>query len=596
MKTYHYFWRLIRYKPHLYFTDTGSITLHYVAMTAAGLIMQAYFNLLTGDDGWTLSLGQVVVLQASYFTFVSVTMMIAVLAHMAFKMRVMGLLIRNLFGHILTRPGADALPRHDDGTPMSSGQIISTMRDDTDGMVLAMTWIEDMVGLIIMTIIAVWIMARISVVVTVGTFLPLFLVVFIAQRLEKQVKAYRTAAREATSNVTGLIADMFTNTQAIKVGDAEERIINQFRRLNDTRRQAMVKDRVLAQLIDTLNSGTVNLGMGLVLLLAAQAMYQGAFTIGDFALFAAYMWPVTNLMRMLSRVLVYYRQADVAVARMERITADLPPGSVTTHRPLYLAGNAPPPVYPVKGAGDHLHQFEARNLVFTYPGSGQTAVSDINLTIQRGEFVVITGQIGAGKTTLLRLLLGLLPAGAGQLYWNGELITNADDFMVPPRVAYTGQIPRLFSESLRDNILLGLPVADDVVWRAVETAVLTPDVAQMEQGLDTLVGPRGMRLSGGQVQRAAAARMFVRQPELLVVDDLSSALDVETERTLWQNIGQATTCLVVSHRRPALERADRIVLLENGRITASGPLDQLLAHNPTMRRLWQGEEDVHERS
>ena len=587
MKTYTYFWRLIRYKPHLYFTDTISITLHYVAMTAAGLIMQAYFNLLTGDGGWTLSLGQIVVLQASYFTFASLTMMIAVLAHIAFKYRVMGLLIRNLFGQILARPGADALPRHADGTPMSSGQIISTMRDDTDGMVLAMTWIEDMVGLIIMTIISLWIMARINLVVTVGTFVPLFLVVFIAQRLEKRVKDYRTAAREATSNVTGLIADMFTNTQAIKVGDAEERIVNQFRRLNDARRQAMIKDRVLSQLIDALSGGTVNLGMGLVLLLAAQAMYQGAFTIGDFALFAAYIWPITQLMRMLSRVLVYYRQADVAVERMERVTADQPPGSVTTHRPLYVAGNVPQPAYPTKTAVDHLHQFEARHLSYTYPGSGETAVSDITLSIKRGEFVVITGQVGSGKTTLLRLLLGLLPADLGQLYWNGELITNVGDFMIPPRVAYTGQIPRLFSENLRDNILLGLSVEDEVVWQAMETAVLTPDVAQMEQGLDTLVGPRGMRLSGGQVQRAAAARMFVRQPELLVVDDLSSALDVETERTLWQNIGQTTTCLVVSHRRPALERADRIVLLENGRIAASGPLDQLLAHNPTMRQLWQ---------
>ena len=587
MKTYTYFWRLIRYKPHLYFTDTISITLHYVAMTAAGLIMQAYFNLLTGDGGWTLSLGQIIVLQASYFTFASLTMMIAVLAHIAFKYRVMGLLIRNLFGQILARPGADALPRHADGTPMSSGQIISTMRDDTDGMVLAMTWIEDMVGLIIMTIISLWIMARINLMVTVGTFVPLFLFVFISQRLEKRVKDYRTAAREATSNVTGLIADMFTNTQAIKVGDAEERIVNQFRRLNDARRQAMIKDRVLSQLIDALSGGTVNLGMGLVLLLAAQAMYQGAFTIGDFALFAAYIWPITQLMRMLSRVLVYYRQADVAVERMERVTADQPPGSVTTHRPLYLAGNAPQPAYPAKTAVDHLHQFEARHLSYTYPGSGETAVSDITLSIKRGEFVVITGQVGSGKTTLLRLLLGLLPADSGQLYWNGELITNVGDFMIPPRVAYTGQIPRLFSENLRDNILLGLSVEDEVVWQAMETAVLTPDVAQMEQGLDTLVGPRGMRLSGGQVQRAAAARMFVRQPELLVVDDLSSALDVETERTLWQNIGQTTTCLVVSHRRPALERADRIVLLENGRIAASGPLDQLLAHNPTMRQLWQ---------
>ncbi|MFM6135402.1 MAG: ATP-binding cassette domain-containing protein, partial [Sphaerospermopsis kisseleviana] len=160
------------------------------------------------------------------------------------------------------------------------------------------------------------------------------------------------------------------------------------------------------------------------------------------------------------------------------------------------------------------------------------------------------------------------------MYWNENIVENPATFFVPPRSAYTPQIPQLFSYSLRENILLGLSKDDSEIQTALKMAVFDQDLATMNKGLETLVGAKGMRLSGGQMQRVAAARMFIRQPELLVFDDLSSALDVETELALWSQIfnreqeqnSWTPTCLVVSHRPSVLRRADQVIIMKAGTV------------------------------
>jgi ATP-binding cassette subfamily B protein len=166
-------------------------------------------------------------------------------------------------------------------------------------------------------------------------------------------------------------------------------------------------------------------------------------------------------------------------------------------------------------------------------------------------------------------------------------------FMVPPRCAYTPQAPRLFSETIRDNVLMGAVASDEALASAVALAEFDADVGSFDAGLETLVGARGVTLSGGQLQRAAAARMFVRGTELLVFDDISSALDVATEQALWRGLfaGGGRTCLAVSHRRPAFVRADEIVLLDEGRVAARGDASTLRRESELFGAIWRDEED-----
>jgi ATP-binding cassette, subfamily B, bacterial len=480
--------------------------------------------------------------------------------------------------------------------PHSSGEAVSRLRDDVHDLVaLADRWV-DIAGALAFSTVAFVIMAAIDPLVTVVLVLPMLLVLILNRLLAAAIRRVHSRARQLGAIVTAFIGETFAGVLAIKTAGAEPAALARLREHNRRRRSAAVKDRLLIDLADTSTSAGVELSIGLVLLLAAPAMRRGEFTVGDFALFASYISWLTMLPRFLGRLLYRIPQGAVATERLSRLMARHETADHLSRRTrLWFTGDPPPTHTETPHRTDPLRVLAVHGLTVRHGKQGR-GVYDVDLRVRRGSFTVITGAVGSGKTTLVRGLLGLLPARAGAITWNGEPVDDPGTFLVPGRAAYAGQVPRLFSDTLRENLLLGWPADRDALGTVLHLAALERDLADMPDGLDTVVGPRGVRLSGGQVQRATAARALVRSPDLLVVDDLSSALDVETEHLLWERLAEAAdqgtgpaTLLVVSHRRAALERADQVVVLDRGRVVGSGTLAELLATCPEMQRLWSEE-------
>jgi ATP-binding cassette, subfamily B, bacterial len=542
--------RLIRFSPRYFVACvTFACVVHGVLPIPLGLVSRAFFDALSGDTA-RLNVWSAIALLAAIQLAEACADPVFGNAWNSLQQKSRVLLQRNLLAGILRGYGQYGLRE-------SVGDTLSRFRDEADSMCDGLDALCDLIGRTLFAVVAVAVMWRINPMLTVVLCVPLLLSTWVTEILGTRTMAYRAASRSATSRLTGFLGELLGAHLAVTVAGASQNAVARLSVMGEARRKVAVRDRVFDVLLDSFSIHIGHVGAGMVLLLGAHLVADGSFSVGDFALFVVYLDLLVWFPAEIARLISDLKRVEVAYGRLQALVPGEPAEALVARTIVVPRTSAPQP----------LERLEVRGLSYTYP-DGTVALSDVSFCLERGSFTVVTGRVGAGKSTLLQVLLGLLPRSAGDILWNGVRVHNASSFFVPPRSAYTPQVPRLFSTSLRSNLTLGREVTDVVLHRSLRQAVLEDDVAILEHGLETLVGPRGVKLSGGQLQRAAAARMFLTEADLLVLDDLSSALDAETEAELWSRLferGREVTCLVVSHRPAALRRADQVVVLEAGR-------------------------------
>ncbi len=378
-------------------------------------------------------------------------------------------------------------------------------------------------------------------------------------------------AQETYSTLSSHVQENLSGIRVVKAYLQEEAEAERFKKINQTyldQNLAMVKVRAIAWPLMRFIGG---FGMAILFLAAGYRTINEAMTLGEFWQYVSYylmlFWPMIAfgwIMNVLFRGTVSWQRIDT-ILQTEPLVHDPPE---TSERIL-----GPPSI-------------DIRRLTFQYPGSTQAVLQDIDLEIEAGSTIAIIGPTGCGKSTLVNLLLHYFPLQPGKIFIGGHDITSIPLQQLRQQIAYVSQDVFLFSTSIRDNILFGLPQdgspseeLEERMLRASRTAQLDAEVDTFAKGYETMLGERGITLSGGQRQRLGIARALILNRPILLLDDCLSAVDTHTEEELLRGLRRemsGRTTLLISHRISTVKNADTIIVLEDGRIVERGTHEELI--------------------
>ncbi|GAP95744.1 ABC transporter ATP-binding protein [Leptolyngbya sp. NIES-2104] len=401
----------------------------------------------------------------------------------------------------------------------------------------------------------------------------LILVSLFSNRLRSQ----QLTVQEELSTVSELVQEDMSGIALIKIYGQEENERRAFREYNRSLLNANLKLALTRNILFPILQG-IAYGSALILLwFGGGSIARGEITVGDFIALLIFVERLAFPTALLGFTITAYQRGEVSIDRIEAILSVEPK--------IQDAKDAIPlPVAQVQG------KLSAKDLTFRYPGSSQPNLDRINFAISPGETVAIVGAIGSGKSTLANALPRLLDIDPNQLLLDGYDITDLRLEDLRGAIAYVPQESFLFSTTIRNNIRYGKPMAEqDEVELAAKIAQIHGEILNFPQHYDTIVGERGITLSGGQRQRTALARALLVDSPILILDDALSSVDNQTATRILKNLSEGTvrkTVVFISHQLSAAAMADRIFVMDQGRIVQMGTHGELLDHAGLYRSLW----------
>ena len=409
-------------------------------------------------------------------------------------------------------------------------------------------------------------MLRISVKLTLLLFITMPLVSLTVKYFGQQVHVRFEKIQDYFAQITARAQENFTGVRVVRAYAQEGPEIESFKTLNVAyadRNLGLVRiSAVMRPLLQCL----IGLGYALIIFYGGNLAATGRMTAGQFTEFMLYLgqliWPLIAL----GYVVNLYQRGTASLKRINAIFAVRPSIADSVDTKLQP---------PIEG------KIEFRNLTFQYKNSGEPALCDINLTIEEGQSIAFVGRTGSGKSTLISLIPRINEAPENTVFIDGVSVRDYPLSQLRRAIGYVPQETFLFSDTLAENIAFGVEKADEaeIEW-AAEVAGLSDDVSGFPAGFETMVGERGITISGGQKQRTAIARAVIRQPKILILDDALSAVDTYTEEKILgglRNVMKGRTSIIVSHRISTVRDADVICVLDEGRIVERGTHDQLIA-------------------
>jgi ATP-binding cassette, subfamily B, multidrug efflux pump len=432
----------------------------------------------------------------------------------------------------------------------------------TDGLILGLT--------------TVILMLSIDVRLTLISLLPAPLVVVVTRILTRRMSIGFDNVQKSFSDVTERVREAFSGIRVVKAFTREEWAFDRIKQEGD---RYISENLSLAKTLGfffPLMAIFTNAGLAVVIWFGGRLTILGSITTGDFVAFTAYLNLLSWPMMAMGWVANLLQRGSASMRRINRVLEEVPESNETP---------------PAHDGFQMIGHIQFRNLSIRHPDQVSPALREISLTVKAGETVALVGRVGSGKSTLLQAIPRILEVPPGTIFVDGRDVLQIPLKTLRKQIGFVTQEVFIFSDTVRNNVLFGRSgVSEEDLRRVLEAAGVYEEALALENGLDTLLGERGVTLSGGQRQRLTIARALLKDPPLLILDDALSMVDTRTEALILSRIGEVRrhkTNLIVSHRPSTLHLADRILVLDKGMVVELGTHMELMERGGIYTALYE---------